>query len=421
MPDWSVRAASLVAVGMLLSTSPPARADEARPKLFLACPQTCFEPYLSQELSYFELVRDRYLSDWTVLVVRQRAANGGERFALSVLRATLAEPIRIAEFVTAPAAPPDVVRQQLLEQLLRVLYWSLQGSPDVHAFRLSLPVRPGLELSRRVDAWDHWTITPELMGTGEAESGFHHLFFTGAATFRRITELNKLRLRGSYTRQLSRFVLEDGSTVNGDIDAWEGRVVYARSVGQRWAVGFATTERADEGENLRAHLHGGPVIELNLFPYRDNVAKQIRIAYQAGPWMNWYLDVTRDGHLHELRPYHALTVVTDVNQRWGSVQCAVQLNSFIDEPSEYRLSASTVLSLQLFEGFALNLQGLAAAVQDQINLRARPLSDEEILLGTVQQATDFVLFGEMGFSYTFGSIHSAIVNPRFGRLDLEEE
>src|SRR5262249_39410287 len=154
---------------------------------------------------------------------------------LSVLRGSLAEPVLTREFVTAPAAQPDTVRQQLLAELLSVLYITLQGSPHAQAFRLSLPVRPGLELSRREDPWDHWTVTPELIGTVEAESGWHRLFFTGAMTFRRVTELNKLRLRGSYTRQLSRFVLEDGSTVSGDIHAWEGRVVYARSLGQRWA------------------------------------------------------------------------------------------------------------------------------------------------------------------------------------------
>jgi hypothetical protein len=387
----------------------------------LSCPQTCFEPYLRQELSYFDIVRDRHESDWTALVVRQLAANGGERFTVSLRpSAALASPPP-REFLMPPVAQPEAMRKRLLEELLALLYLSQQGSPHAAAFQLSLPRREGTALSRLDDPWDYWAISPEVKGFAELQSEFHQAEVTGALTLRRTTERHKLRLRGSYSRQLSRFVLEGGSEVTGDIYAWEGRAIYAHSLGRRWALGFAATERARQGENLRGQLQGGPVVELNLFPYSDNVTKQIRLAYQAGPLMNWYFEPTREGKRHEVRPYHALTLVADANQHWGSVQWAVQLTSLLDEPDKYRVGSSTVLSLQLFEGFALTLQGFGAVVHDQINLRARPPSDNEILLGTVQQATSFVLEAEFGFSYTFGSIHNTIVNPRFGRLDLEEE
>jgi hypothetical protein len=45
----------------------------------------------------------------------------------------------------------------------------------------------------------------------------------------------------------------------------------------------------------------------------------------------------------------------------------------------------------------------------------------DLLLGTAEQETSFDLQLELGIVYTFGSIHNTIVNPRFGRLDLQEE
>lgn len=396
-----------------------ARAESAHPTLFLHCPKTCFEPYLRQELSYFNLVRDRHEAELQVLVARHKTSSGGERFTVTLTHGST--PPRVAELATAPATQPESARQQLLRVMLRLLYDELGATTLSEAFELRLPRRSGLTLSQVEDPWDHWAVSPEILASGEAQSSFYSAFVTSALTLRRMTDQHKLRFKLAREQQLSRFELEDGSRIRGDASGWFGQVVYARSVGRRWALGFAGTERASQRENLAGHLHGGPVVELNLFPYSENASKQLRFAYQLGPWLNWYREPNVKGKTHDLRGYQALSVVVDANQRWGSIQWALQLNSLLDEPARYRLGTSVVGSLQLFEGFAVNVLGMGSWVQDQINLRARPLSDNELLLGTAQGKTDFIVQVEMGLSYTFGSVHNAIVNPRFGRLDLEED
>ena len=42
------------------------------------------------------------------------------------------------------------------------------------------------------------------------------------------------------------------------------------------------------------------------------------------------------------------------------------------------------------------------------------MTDEEILLRQRELATSFQYFVSLGVSYTFGSIFSNVVNPRFG-------
>lgn len=397
----------------------PAQADVQRPKLHLGCPQTCFEDYLRQELSYFDIVRDREQSDFALLIVRQKAANGGERITLQLSRADGSEVPRVVS--TPPAAQAEQVREQLRNEVVAMLYDPLSTGPHRTAFRMTLPRRVDGSLSSLVDPWDHWVMSPELKGFVDTESNFQFVELHGALTLRRITEHHRLRFRGGYVQRINRFVVEDGSEVIGNVSAWSGRMTYARAVGRRFALGFAATESASEVENLRGHAHGGAVAEVNLFPYSENVNQQVRFAYQAGPWFNWYLDTTRSGLLHEVRPYHALTAVADANQPWGSVQWALQFNSLIDEPGKWRLGSAAVASLRVFEGFAVVLQGRAALVRDQLGLRARPLTDNEILLGNVEQKTNHQIQLEFGVSYTFGSVHDTIVNPRFGRLDLEEE
>jgi hypothetical protein len=45
----------------------------------------------------------------------------------------------------------------------------------------------------------------------------------------------------------------------------------------------------------------------------------------------------------------------------------------------------------------------------------------EILLWSVEQQTDFEVGVVVSLSDSFGSTRNTVVNPRFGRVDLEEE
>lgn len=443
----STRLGLAAALPLGLLAAPAAAEDGRRPTLYLSCPQSCFEDYLRQQLSYFDVVRDRRQADWTLFIVRQAAASGGERVTLTVvprvtppsppppeagvrmLREGRAEPLApprhlspvVRELASPPGAPDDLQRQQILDGALWALYETLFSTEHAQAFRLSLPGRGGAALSQLDDPWDYWVITPELVGSGEAANRSLSLQLSSSLTLRRITQQHKLMLMGAYARQFTSFVLDDGSEARGDLTMWDARALYARSLGKHWAVGSTFTGEGDEFENLKAHIHFGPVVEYNFFPYSENATAQLRAAYQAGVWTNWYDEPNVLGELREIRPYNALSLIADINQPWGSIQLGTQLNSFIDQPEQLRLSGVVELSLQLFEGFALSLNGNVAWIRDQITLRARDVSDVELLLGTSQVPSSYEISSELGFSYTFGSIHNTIVNPRFGRLDLADE
>src|SRR5690606_38129021 len=96
-------------------------------------------------------------------------------------------------------------------------------------------------------------------------------------------------------------------------------------------------------ENYEVHLRGWPAVEFNLFPYTDNASRQLRFVYQAGAWYNRYMEPSRDNLLQELKPYHALSFISDVHQPWGSVQWIVQANQFLDELDAWRLATGATL------------------------------------------------------------------------------
>lgn len=423
-------------------------AEAGAPQVFLNCTTDCFEPYLRQELSNFDLVRDRHQADLEILISAQPAGNGGVSYSLtlfdrerereqqprgSVPRGRIGstgrpESVRpaaastVARQVTRGPAQPEVeFRAKLLDVVLRLLYSAVLGTPHESRFRLSLPPRSVEALGRLADPWNYWVLIPELEGEGEAGGGYYFAEVGGNLTIRRITDRHKLRLRLSYWRTLSAFEFEDDSSISGDVYGFAANAVYARSIGARYAIGLTGTARSSEFDNLEVHAHYGPVLELNLFPYTENASRQLRLLYQAGVWYNDYFEPNAAGDLRELLHYQALTAVADVNQPWGSVQVAAQLNSFLRQPSQFRIALAGQLTLLLFEGFSLQFEGRSAWVRDQINVRQRALEDIEVLLFTAEQPTRFTLEATFGFSYAFGSVHNTIVNPRFGRIDLNEE
>ncbi|MCJ7813639.1 hypothetical protein MUP95_10030, partial [bacterium] len=79
-----------------------------------------------------------------------------------------------------------------------------------------------------------------------------------------------------------------------------------------------------------------------------------------------------------------------------------------------RLSFDAEMSVRIFRGFSLNLNGSYSKIADQINLIAGDATLEEILLNRRELASDYQYSVSVGISYRFGSIYNNIVNPRFG-------
>ncbi|HSC86853.1 MAG TPA: hypothetical protein VLC09_06260 [Polyangiaceae bacterium] len=401
-------------------------AQDASPRLglFVSCADECFQDFLRQELNYFDFSRDPHRADRVVIVSRQPSASGGERFTVRIESPLEpAAPSLEPQAFVAPAGATDRdKREQLAQTILRMLLLGeLQAGRQGDDFHLTLPRRSGEALEALQDPWDYWVFAPEMKASGEGGSGYYFVNGDVGLTVRRVTDEHKIRLGGGYGQQWSSYLVEDGSRLSGAVGRWDARALYARSVGKHFALGGVATARGSEFENLKGHVHGGPLAEWNFFPYSENASQQLRLAYQAGPWANWYHEANPAGLLQEVRPYHALSLIADANQVWGSLQWIGQANQFLDEPTLYRLATGAIFSLRLYEGLAISFEGEASWVQDLINLRGRPITDDELLLWTAQQPTDWIVEGIFGLNYTFGSIHNTIVNPRFERIDLEDD
>lgn len=391
----------------------------ARPRLYLDCGRDCTDEFYRQELNYFDWVRDRHDADFAILVSQQVASNGGRAYTVTLLQR--AGPAIVRTVATGPGEVLASDRAKLLRAALQCLFEALRGTPHEAAFELALPRRDSAALAAVRDGWDHWVLTPELSLELEGEDSLYYMELLASLHVRRITETSKLRSVSRFSRRAVAYVLGDGERVSGHVDGVSERLVYAHSIGRHFAAGALAVGQRARYENLELHVHGGSIVEWNVFPYEENASRQLRFAYQVGAWYSRYFERSASGLFHEVRPYHALATIVDTNQAWGSVQAVVQVNSFIDEPKRWRLAAGLLFSLSLVAGLALHFEGEVGWIHDQIGLRARPPTDREIFLETRELEREFAVEALFGFAYTFGSVHNTIVNPRFGRVDLEDE
>ena len=157
-----------------------------------------------------------------------------------------------------------------------------------------------------------------------------------------------------------------------------------------------------------------PALEYNFFPYSQSTRRQLRCLYRVGFHSVNYIEQTIFNKTKENLFNESLTLSLEIREPWGSASTSLEGSHYFHDFSKNRLELRGFLSFQLFRGFSINLSGRYDRVRDQLSLPIEGASLDEILLQRKELATNYEYSIDIGFSYTFGSVYSNVVNPRFG-------
>jgi hypothetical protein len=127
-----------------------------------------------------------------------------------------------------------------------------------------------------------------------------------------------------------------------------------------------------------------------------------------------YLDETIYDKMKEALIYESLSTTLEIKKRWGSLASTLEGLHYFHDFEKNRLELYCNLDLRLFEGFSLDIRGAVTMIRDQLSLPKEDATIEEILTSRREIATDYDYYLSFGLRYTFGSIYSNVVNPRFG-------
>ena len=397
---------------------PPAPV-QARLKVFLDC-SDCFADYLREEIEFVDFVRDREEAGLHVIITSTGTAGGGREYVLALTgRGALVGRDQSLKTVTGIGETEDVRRRQLLNALrIGLLYYvSLDGVPQNLEVEVQQRAAAAGPSAARRDPWNAWVFSLQGSASMNGEESNREHSFSTEASADRITADWKLTFGFELDHETEEFELDEDDDEPVKVNRRERDFSWlvVKSLGEHWSLGARGDIRSSTFDNIKLRVAAAPAIEYNLFPYSMYQRRQLRAQYAAGLERQSYHEETIFGKFEETLPAHEFSVAYDQRERWGSVEGEVEWFQYLNDPSKNRLEARGELSWRILRGFSVSAEGGASRIRDQISLPSRGATPEEILLELRELQSGYEYDFSISLTYTFGSIFSAIVNPRFGQ------
>lgn len=398
--------------------APAADATQTGPvRVFLDCPGwLCDFDYVRRQIPYVTWVRDRQVADVHLLVTEEETGGGGDRFTLDYLgRDRFEGRDRRLTYASNPTQTDSEEREGLVRTMELGLVGYAADTPAAQGLRVSYQgAEPGEEDAavQVTDPWNRWVFDVDVGAELDSESRETSYSFDGGLSVNRTTAEWKIDIGVGGEYDESRFDVGDSVFVSVR-ERFGLRSTVVKSLTGHWSVGAQGSIGRNSRLNRDLAVRIGPALEYNVFPYAESSRRQLTVLYALSGERFAYQDTTVFGELTELRSSQTLNVSLDAQQPWGEVNFSVEGSHFLRELQQNRLTARGRVELQLVRGLSFDVRGSASRIRDQIYLPAEEASDEEILVGEREFATDFETRMAIGLSYTFGSIYSDVVNPRF--------
>jgi len=389
-------------------------------KVFLDCRGDtdlgCEQQFFVLDLPYVTWTRDRLFADVQFLVTTIQTGSGSFQYTVNALgRGRFAGRADTSVVNTIPNEAEDPIRRKLSRTFALLLVPYVRTTDAVARLKVvyDAPVGAAQASPRSVkDKWNFFII--ELQGDGflQTESRQTRANYSSDVRLRRVTEFSAIRFGVNQSARYNKFEINDSTNVT---NAVRQGFVFARAVkslSPRLSFGVLSNVGYSEFNNTKMVFRLAPVIEYNLFPWKQATSRQVAISYGIGPRYFRWTEPTIFGRSREWRAQQELVIGSDVRQSWGSVNLSTRYASFLPDVKKWNLSLNGSTNLNLVKGLQFNVGGGATLIRDQIFLAARNQTPEQILTQQRALASNYEVFVFAGLSYSFGSIYNSVVNPR---------
>jgi hypothetical protein len=387
-------------------------------RVFLDC-GSCFSDYLRSEITFIDFVRERSEAEIHLLITQTSTGSGGTEYTAEFIGSGRFDGVqRTAKAITTSSDSEDTIRRQLANAVrIGLLSFIAQdGVPQ----QLDLEVDLGTEQARPAvagDRWNNWVFSVRGEGSFDGEESRREMQLGGSMSADRITPDWKITLGTEIDFERERFNLdeEDEEPLEVERREREFRWLAVKALGEHWSAGARGDVESSTFENISLAASAEPAIEYNVFPYSEYTRRQLRILYAIGPRTLNYYEETLFGKTEETLVQHELSATYDQREQWGSLEARVEWSQYLHDLELSRLEADGEVSLRIARGLSVSAELNASRIRDQVSLPARGATPEEILLRLRELSSGYEYSFSFGLTYTFGSIFSSVVNPRFGQ------
>ena len=375
----------------------------------------CDRVALQKAVPFVTIVTEPTGADVRVVITTQGAqsslvASGLGRFAGLDRTITFA----LAPSATSEAAAADVARIVMLA-LAEYAADSPVGSRLDVVFRRPAASNQDQALQQdQKDPWNYWVFRLNANTNLYGEQSASERYYSYSASANRTTEHWKLRLSAYRNVSKSSFDLDETTTITSRLSDWSIESLAVKSLGPRWSLGVTSSLVGSTYSNARRVARVDPGIEFDWFPYKESSRRSLTFTYSVGTARYEYLRETIFSKLEETVWQHSLRSSLGLRQPWGSAGASLQFLQQLSAPDRTRLAFNANMNIRVLKSLTLNTSGSYTRIRDQFTLEKGDATDEEVLLRQRQLATGYRYSFSIGFSYAFGALSNASVNPRFG-------
>jgi hypothetical protein len=387
-----------------------------RLRIFLDCESFCFEDEIRDEVDFVEYVRDRFASDVHVLITDSDTGSGGEESTVSFIGLGRFEGANHTLRAVTIVGESEVSQRQSLANTIKIGLLQYVASSGVGSdFQLDVDMGSSQRSLEPVDdPWNHWVFSISGNGSLNGEESERELSFNVEVGADRVTDNWNLSFGTEFDQEKERIEREGRPTINTSSHTREFRWLLVKSLGDHWSAGARGALESSTFSNTKLELSGAPAIEYNFYPYSQYARRQLRLLYSIGQhWVRYY-EETLFAKTRERLGRQEVSLSLDQQEEWGEIEASFEVSNYLPGFSRYRMDFNGEFSINLAQGLEFDISGGASRIRDQLSVPRRGITDEERLLELRELQSGYEYDFSVGFTYTFGSIFSTIVNPRFG-------
>lgn len=369
--------------------------------------------YIRSEIPYLNYVRERQDADVHILITTQPTGSGGNDYCMAFIGLSEFEDINFTlHYFTDRTDVGHDVRRGIVRTLQKGLVPFVARTPMSDKFDVVYDPRTPVRSPEVRDRWDYWVFSLSASGSTSGVKTRRSGSFSGNLSANRVTREWKIRMGANMAVDSAKYFLDEGNVVStNERESFSGLVI--RSLTDHLSAGFWLSFSSASYNNIKFSYSPSVAAEYSFFPYSESTRRQLYFQYRLSYNHYLYMETTIYDKIREDRFRQSLALILELTQPWGSAYASISGSHYLDDIKVNRLALSGSLSFRLFRGLSFWVSGNYSAIHDQISLPMAGASLDEILLLRKDQATTYSYGFNVGFSFTFGSKYSNVVNPRF--------
>ncbi len=371
-----------------------------------------YEEYVKTEIRFVNYVRYRKEAEIHIMMTDQRTGSGGREYTLLFIGQYAYTGQDDTLTCTTLQMDTDELRRRKIVRTMKIGLMRYVAKTPLKDY-LSINYRRNDELDEVVDKWNYWVFNLSMRSRLNGEESQQEISVDNSISADRITPFWKISLRASADYDYESYTTVD-RTISSTKRSHDFRGMIVKSLTEHWSYGGYLEYRSSIYNNTDASYNIAPALEFNVFPYSESTRREFRFLYRAGYTSINYNEETLYGKMNESLFDENLSATFEIKEQWGSVRTTLEGSNYLHDFNKNRLELFSDINIRIVEGLTLDLFSSITMLRDQLSLPKEGATEEEVLLNQRQLATDYDYFASIGLRYTFGSIYSNVVNPRFG-------